>query len=131
MPKNGREWFLAARITARDSPGLAFMERDKPLSHKEHEGQTTEKVLSTFRFPSCLRVFVVNMCRTCATPNYIADALARCTPPLVVVARIVGPPEPRSTLISFGNRPRSVIGTFSGNSEFTFPFTVLVSTWAE
>jgi hypothetical protein len=58
VPKNRREWFLAARITARNSPGLAFMERDKPLSHKEHEGQTTEKVLSTFVF---LRVFVVKM----------------------------------------------------------------------
>ena len=62
---------------------------------------------------------------------HIADARAKCTPPFVVVARIVGPPEPRSTLISFGKRPRSVIGTFSGNSEFTFPFTVLVSTCAE
>src|SRR5437870_6289583 len=66
-----------------------------------------------------------------ADPAYIADPRARCTPPLVVVARIVGPPEPRSTLISFGRRPRSVIGTFSGNSEFTFPFTVLVSMCAE
>jgi hypothetical protein len=62
--------------------------------------------------------------------NALVDFVIR-TPPFVVLARIAGPPEPRSTLISFGNRPRSVSGTFIGKSDRTLPLTVLVSKRAE
>ena len=63
--------------------------------------------------------------------DHIDEARLRFTPPLVVMARIVAPPEPMSTLISFGMRPRSFSGTFKGKSDLTFPFVVPVTRCAE